>query len=422
MNKARVLVINRANPEMNYLAAALATQGILLRYVRPYFYQQRAWERMLLYLLGQQRGQETLLRRRLPTTLDTHNTLETAVWQDFAMMLIQRAGRVMPGLHQWSERQAQQLNYHIFDQLAQTGARLASNATHVIATERQGLAAFQSTPGKKIINAPLANAHYMQAFSLEEARRQNQPIPAPPLDAMRIKDEELRLADLVLIGSNFARDTYLQYGVAPEKLCIVPFGADLSLFTPPDESLANGNFQAVFAGQIGYRKGVPDLFSAYRRFRKADTCLILAGALTSQLKYSPGAEADINHVDHLTRPALAELFRQSQVFVFPTIMEGMGMVVVEAMACGLPVITTPNGPGDLVRDGVDGFLVPPHAPEAITEKLEYFYTHPEERARMGANARQRAQLFNWENYTKAALDAIFEGKQTHPGLIKSTQP
>ena len=86
------------------------------------------------------------------------------------------------------------------------------------------------------------------------------------------------------------------------------------------------------------------------------------------------------------------------MFVFPSLLEGMGLVVLEAMASGLPVITTPNGPGDLVRDGVDGFVVPIRDVDAIVEKLEYLRAHPEDRLRMGQNARERAKEFTWEQY------------------------
>jgi glycosyltransferase involved in cell wall biosynthesis len=92
--------------------------------------------------------------------------------------------------------------------------------------------------------------------------------------------------------------------------------------------------------------------------------------------------------------------------VFPTLLDGMGLVVLEAMASGLPVITTPNGPGDLVRDGVDGFVVPIRDVDAIIEKLEFLRTHPEERLRMGQNAQERAKEFTWESYKMKVMEFV----------------
>ena len=141
-------------------------------------------------------------------------------------------------------------------------------------------------------------------------------------------------------------------------------------------------------------------------FAKPDTELALVGQLvgvTTPLK--PYAHL-FRHIPHLTRPDLAEAYRDSDVFVFPSLVEGMGLVVLEAMACGLPVIVSPNGPGDLVRDGVDGFVIPIRDPEAIRDRLERLYRDPLLRAEMGRNARARALQYDWSAYAAKADQCI----------------
>jgi glycosyltransferase involved in cell wall biosynthesis len=107
------------------------------------------------------------------------------------------------------------------------------------------------------------------------------------------------------------------------------------------------------------------------------------------------------------------LYRESDVFVFPTLLEGMPLVVLEAMACGLPVITTANGPGDIVRDGVDGFIVPARDADVISERLERLYRDPELRATMGRNASARAREFDWPAYTDRAFAALTSVSSEH---------
>ena len=92
--------------------------------------------------------------------------------------------------------------------------------------------------------------------------------------------------------------------------------------------------------------------------------------------------------------------------MFPTLVEGMPLVVLEAMASGLPVITTPNGPGDIVRDGVDGFLVPPRDVDAIVDRLALLRTNLELRQEMSFNAREQAQRFTWSAYRKSVVGAL----------------
>ncbi|MBC7939604.1 MAG: glycosyltransferase family 4 protein, partial [Chitinophagaceae bacterium] len=97
-------------------------------------------------------------------------------------------------------------------------------------------------------------------------------------------------------------------------------------------------------------------------------------------------------------PALAQRYREASVFVLPTLMEGMPLVVLEAMACGLPVVVTRNGPAGIVRDGVDGFIVPERDPGAIAHCLQRLYDDPVLRARMGRSAATRALEFSWDVY------------------------
>ncbi|MBX6765496.1 MAG: glycosyltransferase family 4 protein, partial [Rubrobacteraceae bacterium] len=165
-------------------------------------------------------------------------------------------------------------------------------------------------------------------------------------------------------------------------------------------------FNVLFAGQLSQRKGISYLLRAYERIHGSGTFLMLVGQLQDDGRALRPWSHLFRHIPHVPRPRLAELFRQADVFVFPTLIEGMPLVVVEAMASGLPVITTPNGPGDIVRDGVDGFLVPPRDVDAIEEKLKLLRRSEELRAEMGRNARQRAQEFTWKNYRNKVLDQL----------------
>ncbi|MEN6584965.1 MAG: glycosyltransferase, partial [Sulfuricella sp.] len=159
----------------------------------------------------------------------------------------------------------------------------------------------------------------------------------------------------------------------------------------------------------------------YEAFRDADTRLMLIGGFYgSSVPFEPYRHL-FEHVPHLPRADLAERYRQSDVFVFPSLVEGLGLVVLEAMASGLPVITTPNGPGDLVRDGIDGFVVPPRDVDALIDRLQYLRANPERRIEMGRNARQRALEFTWEVYRQHVSEVVLglvEGTGGHGNLLR----
>jgi glycosyltransferase involved in cell wall biosynthesis len=145
---------------------------------------------------------------------------------------------------------------------------------------------------------------------------------------------------------------------------------------------------------------------AFQEFRGPGCTLTVAGSRLGDPGIFSPYENLFTYLGHLNRPALAEAFRQSDVFVFPTLIEGMPLTVLEAMASGLPVITTSHGPGDLVRDGVDGFIVPIRDHRAIVEKLAYLRENPDRRLEMGKNARLRALDYTWNRYGARVLEAL----------------
>jgi glycosyltransferase involved in cell wall biosynthesis len=181
-----------------------------------------------------------------------------------------------------------------------------------------------------------------------------------------------------------------------------------------DAAAPPGRFRVLIVGQIGQRKGISYLLRGYRTFQGPGTYLTLVGEYSGDPEALAPYRNLFHHISHVPQGVLADLYRQADVFVFPTLIEGLGLVVLEAMSSGLTVITTPNGPGDLVRDGIDGFLVPPRDAEAITEKLEFLRSNPERRAQMGRNARQRALSFTWEEYRRKTSSFLLgEGHGTH---------
>ena len=121
------------------------------------------------------------------------------------------------------------------------------------------------------------------------------------------------------------------------------------------------------------------------------------------------------HTPRLARCDLPPIYRSASVVVIPTLFEGLGMVVLEALACGVPVVVTRCGPDQVVRDGIDGIVVPPGDAEALAEAIERLYADPELRSRMGRNARERAVAHNWDTYFEHALAALRSTRQSWLG-------
>jgi glycosyltransferase involved in cell wall biosynthesis len=215
----------------------------------------------------------------------------------------------------------------------------------------------------------------------------------------RVEDralEELSECDHIVVPSDFAEQSMIENGISREKILKVPFGVDIDRFRPAAD--IESVFRVLFVGQVSIRKGVQYLLEAWRGINLPDSELLIVGMPEPNIEEVIAGYADspnIRFVGHVPDPV--DLFQSASVFVFPSIEEGSALVNYEAMACGLPVVTTLNS-GTVARDGVDGFIVPIRDPGAIKEKILMLYEEKETRLEMGRSARERVQGFTWERY------------------------
>ena len=214
--------------------------------------------------------------------------------------------------------------------------------------------------------------------------------------------EEYKLADLLLVLSEIAADTFRARGFPKEKLFYLPRGVDGGRFKPGQRP---AKFRAVFAGALIKRKGIHHVLEAWHRLNLPDAQLWLVGYVHDEAKpYLKQFWRDnIRVVGFVHDPE--NYLSQSTVHVFPSQWEGSAKVTYEAAACGLPQITTREA-GDVVRGGKDGIIVQPGDVEAIAAALEHLYRNPEIVERMGSAARRRVvENFTWDHFRTRLLDA-----------------
>jgi glycosyltransferase involved in cell wall biosynthesis len=227
-----------------------------------------------------------------------------------------------------------------------------------------------------------------------------------PPDELQRRTEERELADAVICASGFTRDSLIKVGVPPEKIFVEPYGVDQSLFVPSEEKFQR--FSVIWASSYTQTKGIGYLLEALARSPVPGCELVLAG-------YPYGTDAvaayedrvRVRRIGHVGREELARVMARCHVHVFPTIVEGFGRNIIEAMASGLPVITTPNCAGpDLIEDGVSGFIIPIRDADAICEKLAWIHDHPAAAVEMGQRARERVAELTREDYRRRFADRI----------------
>lgn len=218
---------------------------------------------------------------------------------------------------------------------------------------------------------------------------------------------EAREADRVFVPSEYVRETMIAAGTDPARIDLLPFGVRIDRFRPSDQPRGDGRFRLLYVGQISQRKGLSYLLEAVRLLDASDVELVMVGGIVGQGRGLARHEGRFRHVRNVPHAEVAELFRSADLFVYPSLHEGSALAIFEAMASGLPVITTLNS-GSMVRDGMDGHIVPIRDPQAIADRIAGLRADPALRVAMARSARQRAEDFTWDQHRKR-LGALLDG-------------
>ena len=223
--------------------------------------------------------------------------------------------------------------------------------------------------------------------------------------AMQRCVDETNLADLILVPSDYVKETLIENGVAESKIIIVPYGADLPKVTSTTPKKHNSKIRFIFVGHICQRKGIKYLLEAFSRFSNANVELVLVGEIIGEDEGVKKYRDLFTHISSVSYGELAELYYSADVFVIPSLHEGSALVVFEALAAGLPVITTFNT-GSIVRDNEEGFIVPICDVDTLFEKMELLSKDSQLRNKMSLKAKERAKLFTWKAYRLKVAQAI----------------
>ncbi len=245
----------------------------------------------------------------------------------------------------------------------------------------------------------------------EEAELQPQwastwPALDEPPDKLARKDEELALADRVFAASSFTRETLKEAPSNLKTVEIIPYGAPACRSVGPVSRKPGEPLRALLVGGLSQRKGLSYLFSAVESLGES-VRLTLIGRKPAGCKVLDDHLDRHSWIASLPHEQLIEEMGRHDVLVFPSLFEGFGLVILEAMSQGLPVITTAHTAGpDILTEGSDGFVVPIRSAEGIAGKLSLLYEDPDLLEAMKAQAVVTARQWTWEKYQNRMATAL----------------
>jgi glycosyltransferase involved in cell wall biosynthesis len=220
--------------------------------------------------------------------------------------------------------------------------------------------------------------------------------------------EEPRLANGWVVASSFTATTLAEQGVPRECIQLVPYGVDAEKFpcrdTPPEAATP---FRVVWLGSMTQRKGLSYFLEAVAAVPQANLEVLMCGhhAVECELIEGCGLRS-IRVLRGLPDDELARVLRASDLFVLPSLAEGFGHAILEAMSSGLAVLTTPSTCGpDVLQNGVHGFIAPIRDAAALAQRITWGRRHRSDLYRMGLAAATQARRFTWEKFRRGIVQA-----------------
>lgn len=296
--------------------------------------------------------------------------------------------------------------YRSFDREVAQRIRHAEQLRAIYTVEDCALESFRAAGQRgwrRIYDLPIGYWRAGQAIYREEAEREPEWVSTlggmqDSQHKLERKDAELALADVVVVASSYTRKTL---ELAPQPLPpvhVFPYGAPAPAAEPPPAS-GSAKLRVLFVGALGQRKGLSYLLAAMSRLSSAVE-LTLLGRKTSETCRPLDAATTVHRwIPSLPHREVLEEMARHDVLVFPSLFEGFGLVILEAMSRGLPVITTAHTAGpDLIREGENGFIVPIRSPETLEEKLGLLARDRTLLTAMKHEALATSRRLTWERY------------------------
>jgi glycosyltransferase involved in cell wall biosynthesis len=228
--------------------------------------------------------------------------------------------------------------------------------------------------------------------------------------AMKRVVDEYNQADLINVLSSYAKQTLVDGGIPAAKILVTPLGVDTDFFKPaPAAASSSRPFRVLCVGRVELIKGVQYLLEAFARLDLPDAELRLVGQVNDDARQLlQRYPRSVVVCGHLSPDALPACYQEADLLVFPSISDGFGLAILEAMACGLPVVATSHSGGpDVIREGKDGFIVPIRDTDALADRISWCYQRTEERLAMGLSARSRVEaMFKLSHYADRLQNGV----------------
>ena len=405
----KFVVVQAGARDAYQLARALSEAGMLEALVTDLYWPVNlAWTRAALKILP------ASLRSMLLQRSDPHlpsAEVRLCAGSGLATLILDKLPRVSRAMRRKASRRADAT-------LGRTAGRYAARKNAgLISYSYYGYDAFTNYPRPGILFQLHPHPVSMRRILTEELEanpdcaeslRQEWELSLPEEDFQHLVREP-KMAAHILVASSFTRETLVENGTPHSSISVIPYGVDTNRFTPDASrrSSAGSKLQLLFVGRINQRKGIKYLLEAMRLLNSKEVHLTVCGRVVDGLELFRSFDGQVEVRPSVSATELVAAYQAADMFVFPSVAEGFGQVLLESLACGLPILsTTRTAAPDLIDHGKQGFVVEARRPDLIAERIDWALANRDAVVEMGRQARLQAEQFTWQRFRSGIVSAV----------------
>lgn len=417
MNRNYKIIIAHPAQQHSYrTAVALKKSGYLHKYITTVYNKNKSLTSFVTkFLKGDNYKRAT---GRQISDLDDNDILQFCELGSLFLLLLQRVDKKKIFYNKWKEVVTNSFNKKVvkyamknnvdavilYDTWAYTGLKLLKRKAPEII---------------RIIDMSAPSFAYMDKIFKEDLNKNRkyetslrQEIESQIYNEILQKSvEEIKLANYFLVASSFSAQSLIHHNIPEKRILITPYGIDSSLYSrdgfKQNRRYKDRKLNCIFVGRVTQKKGAFYLLKAMDRVNQNDFSFKLVGSYEKSNDYFEDYKDVCEFEGHVTKDKMISLYNNADIMIFPSLADGFGLSVLEALSFGIPVICSENaGVSDLIIDGYNGFVIQAGNESEIYNKLKWFSNNREELSKMSENARKTALEYTWEKYNSKINTAI----------------
>lgn len=412
----KILVCHPAQQHSYRLATALNRENMLYAYITTVYYKPGTYTEKVSRVLKGKFQQKA--KNRHCDEIDDLKVIQFCEIEGLLKLLALNIKKFWPFYYK--------LKYNTADRFAKKVARYAikNNVDAVITYDDCSPILFEILEKEapqiiRILDMSAANLHYMKKIYDKDTKIMPQFASRLHKEYAKVWNEQIMKRLLVeieksqyfLVASNFVTRSLEFSGVKDSQILLCPYGVDISEFYCKTyrNYQESDSLEFIYVGGVKELKGISYLLEAFKQIPKDKARLTVIGAFNEEDEDIKPYINHVNFVGTVLHSEISKHLRNSDVFVFPSLGDGFGLAILEAMASGLPLIISENtGLSDQITNGLEGYVIPIQNTLAIIEKVEWYCDNKDKIKTMGKKARQLALTYTWDNYYKTVVSKIRE--------------